>query len=132
MGNRAVIQFGPDPDALGIYLHWNGGPESVNAFLDYAKEVGLRVDDYGVARLAQVIGNYFGGILSVGVGLARDLDRDNWDNGTYVLAAGTWDVAARLYAPEPEGPYDPAYYDAVLSDVREANDRHFKDVPVAA
>ena len=35
MGNRAVLEF---KDGTGIYLHWNGGPESVLAFLDAAKE----------------------------------------------------------------------------------------------
>lgn len=80
MGNRAVIQF---KDGTGIYLHWNGGPESVLAFLDAAKTFKLRNDDYGQARLIQIIGNFFGGSLSLGVGKASTLDRDNGDNGTY-------------------------------------------------
>lgn len=80
MGNRAVIQF---KDGTGIYLHWNGGPESVLAFLDAAKTFKLRNDDYGQARLIQLIGNFFGGSLSLGVGEASTLDRDNGDNGTY-------------------------------------------------
>lgn len=90
MGNRAVIQFGHGEDALGIYLHWDGSPETVDAFLTYAAEKGVRTDDYGVARLTQIIANYIGGDLSIGVGLARNLDRDNYDNGTYVLSDGTW------------------------------------------
>ncbi len=37
MGNRAVITASKSKDSgLGIYLHWNGGIESVVAFLDVA------------------------------------------------------------------------------------------------
>lgn len=82
MGNRAVIQF---KDGTGIYLHWNGGPESVLAFLDTAKLFKVRGDDYGQARLIQIIGNFFGGTLSLGVGKASTLDRNNHDNGTYLV-----------------------------------------------
>lgn len=69
MGNRAIIAF--EGMKTGLYLHWNGGPESVYAFLDYAdqtvgKERGWD-DNYCVARLCQIIGNYFGGALSLGL-----------------------------------------------------------------
>ena len=43
MGNRAVIttrKAGVNPansDATGVYLHWNGGRDSVEAFLAYCK-----------------------------------------------------------------------------------------------
>ena len=83
MGNRAVVEF---KDGTGIYLHWNGGPESVLAFLDTAKHFKVRTnEDYGVARLVQIIGNFFGGTLSLGVGRAEGMDKDNWDNGTYYV-----------------------------------------------
>lgn len=91
MGNRAVIALGAGQDAIGVYLHWNGGPESVLAFLDAAKELGVRPpgDDapYFFARFAQLIGNYFGGTASIGVDRLRNLDCDNGDNGLYVLDA---------------------------------------------
>ena len=101
MGNRAVIAFQEEnwntvqPDSVGIYLHWNGGPDSVTAFLDAAKQLGVRPDDYGVARLCQIIGNWFGGTLSLGIGKCRTLDTDNGDNGTYVvdLKNHGWEIA---------------------------------------
>ena len=43
MGNRAVITTSRSTDpqhdssSIGIYLHWNGGPTSVQSFLDYCK-----------------------------------------------------------------------------------------------
>tara|TARA_Y100001937_G_scaffold110373_1_gene155896 strand:+ start:30 stop:440 length:411 start_codon:yes stop_codon:yes gene_type:complete len=89
MGNRAVIAFVADDGTqdkdlcLGIYLHWNGGRDSVEGFLEYAKKQGLRSGDYGVARLCQIIGNTFGGTLSMGVDVVCNLDYDNFDNGLY-------------------------------------------------
>jgi len=94
MGNRAVIQF---EDGTGIYLHWNGGVESVLAFLDTAKHFKLRQDDYGQARLIQIIGNFFGGSLSLGVGKASSLDRDNFDNGTYHVNE-SFEIERRQYS----------------------------------
>ena len=89
MGNRAVVAFVGDngeknlDECLGIYLHWNGGRDSVEGFLEYAKKQGLRSGDYGVARLCQIIGNTFGGTLSMGVDVVCNLDYDNFDNGLY-------------------------------------------------
>ncbi len=68
MGNRAIIKG--KGSNLGVYVHWNGGYDSVLAFTQYCKLKGYRspeTDGYGVARLCQVIGNYFGGSCSVGV-----------------------------------------------------------------
>jgi hypothetical protein len=87
MGNRAVITFAKKPTSrsLGIYLHWNGGPESVLAFLEAANYFQVREGDdaYELARMVQIIGNYFGGTTSIGVGVLRSLDCDNGDNGVY-------------------------------------------------
>jgi hypothetical protein len=123
MGNRAVIQFGTDPTtSLGIYCHWNGGIESVKAFLDYAKAAGVgNGEDYTVARVAQIIGNFFGGTNSLGVGLACDSDRDNCDNGTYIIDKLT--IVGREFA-SPDT-WDPAYYSGVFAAVHTANAVHF-------
>jgi hypothetical protein len=88
MGNRAVIAFvndkgKQDKNSVGIYLHWNGGRDSVEGFLQTAKDYGIRSGDYGLARLTQIICNTFPGTLSVGVGIVKKLDCDNWDNGVY-------------------------------------------------
>ena len=104
MGNRAVITtrkagFNPaNSDAMGVYLHWNGGRDSVEAFLAYCKLKKFRSpehDNYGWARLCQVIGNYFGGGLSIGIGPCCTLDCDNLDNGTYIIA--NWEIVGRAY-----------------------------------
>jgi len=92
MGNRAVITF---DKKVGIYLHWNGGRDSVEAFLKYCELKKHRPDDYGVARLAQVIGNFFGGTTSVGVSSYNNMDCDNGDNGVYVVE--NWKITERLF-----------------------------------
>ena len=106
MGNRAVIttqEYLTNPDAIGVYLHWNGGRDSVQAFLLYCKSKGYRPpeeDCYGWARLCQVVGNYFGGGLSIGIDACSRLDCDNWDNGVYIIEG--WEIVDRRFAPEEE------------------------------
>lgn len=101
MGNRAVITT-RNKD-LGVYLHWNGGRDSVEAFLKYCKLKDYRTperDCYGWARLCQVIGNYFGGELSIGIDKYEKLDTDNGDNGVYVIE--NWKIVDRLFIDWPE------------------------------
>ena len=103
MGNRAVITTSKSTDIknstyCGIYLHWNGGRDSVQAFLKYCELKGYRSpekDNYGWARLCQVIGNFFGGELSIGIDSCCSLDCDNWDNGVYIIK--DWKIVGRKY-----------------------------------
>lgn len=100
MGNRAVITTREnfENNGVGIYLHWNGGRSSVEGFLAYCKLKGYRSpsnDCYGWARLAQVIGNFFGGELSVGIDVVNRLDCDNYDNGVYIIDG--WEIVDREY-----------------------------------
>jgi hypothetical protein len=99
MGNRAVITFDktPTPESLGIYLHWNGGPESVLAFLEAANELGVRIGDeqYEFARIVQIIGNFFGGTTSIGVGQLKHLDCDNGDNGLFLVSRAGGKITIR-------------------------------------
>ena len=103
MGNRAVITVAPYAETnIGIYLHWNGGRESVEGFLAAAKALGMRppVGDpyYAMARLVQIIGNFFGGSTSIGIGLCSELDVEA-DNGTYLIG-GDWEIVGRLFFDE--------------------------------
>ena len=93
MGNRAVITSKEnfENNGIGIYLHWNGGRDSVEAFLKYCELRGYRSptdDNYGWARLCQVIGNFFGGSTSIGIDVVNNLDCDNWDNVVYIIEGG--------------------------------------------
>ena len=101
MGNRAVITTRHKD--IGIYLHWNGGRDSVEAFLKYCELKGVRppeTDNYGWARMCQIIGNFFGGELSIGIDQYDRLDKDNGDNGVYVIE--NWKIVDRLFIDWPE------------------------------
>lgn len=93
MGNRAVITFMQNASAPCIYLHWNGGRASVEAFLRAARDLGMRrIDSQNQHKImdamAEMIGrNFFGN--DVGLSVYRqsycNADKDNGDNGLYVL-----------------------------------------------
>lgn len=119
MGNRAVItddlkiknyktELKNRCDKIGIYLHWNGGRDSIEAFLEYCKARRFRgfCDDYGKARLVQVISNFFCGGSSVGVGILRELDCDNYDNGVYIVDDGFNIVGRKYHTGKEQNVYD--------------------------
>ena len=91
MGNRCLIAFKEKESTKKkeevpcIYLHWNGGRDSVEAFLDATKRLGVRTNDqfYGMARLTQIISNFMGGTLSIGISNVGDWALDFLDNGIY-------------------------------------------------
>lgn len=100
MGNRAVITTKEnwDYDGVGLYLHWNGGRDSVEAFLKYCELKGYRKptdDSYGWAYLCGVITNYFGDGLSCGIDVLHNLDYDNGDNGMYIIDG--WEIVDRVH-----------------------------------
>ena len=103
MGNRAVITASKSRDVaesndIGIYLHWNGGRDSVEAFLKYCELKRYRnpsEDNYGWARLCQVIANYLGGETGVGIDNCCHLDCDNGNNGVYIIEG--WKIVGRQY-----------------------------------
>lgn len=107
MGNRAIVK--PEGQDIGVYLHWNGGIDSVTAFLKYCELRGFRGfdDSYGMARFTQVVTNFFGGGLSVGIetGVKETKEYAEWiDNGIYVVKG--WDIVRRVGGFEGREGYD--------------------------
>ena len=101
MGNRAIIKA--KNSDVGVYLHWNGGINSVTAFLEYCKLKGYRnfggeySDGYGMARFVQVVSNFFGGSDSIGIvsNVKETVDyAKGLDNGIYVVDG--WDIVKRI------------------------------------
>lgn len=124
MGDRAVITASEDVDVknsndIGVYIHWNGDINWVTAFLKYCKQQGFRIpekDNYGWARLCQVIGNYFGADgLSVGIDKCCNLDCDNYDNGVYIIKK--WEIIGRKYKPDWEEKVDENMVDDIIHDI---------------
>lgn len=97
MGNRAVIIT--KDERIGVYVHWNGGRDSIEAFLTYCKIRNYRrpeQDNYGWASLVTVISNFFGNTgSSIGVDTVEHLDCDNRDNGVYVIE--NWEIVGRKF-----------------------------------
>lgn len=128
MGNRAVIGFISkegikNKDSVGIYLHWNGGRDSVEGFLATAKQYGVRTSEsYGVARLIQIISNTFGGTLSVGVDQIKKLDCDNYDNGLYWVD-NNFNIVGREYNRYTEQSEYPLK--EFIEECKKVNDPHF-------
>ncbi|MBQ9002256.1 MAG: hypothetical protein IJ131_10985 [Eggerthellaceae bacterium] len=94
MGNRAVITT-PEK-RIGMYLHWNGGRDTIEPLLAYCEMQGYRppsTDCYGWARMAQVIGNFFGGSLSVGIDDYERIKGAGDDSGVYVIDG--WKIVGR-------------------------------------
>ena len=112
MSNSGIIVF-EDNKELGLYLHWNGGIDSVTAFLEYCKLKdyrdfgGKNADGYGLARFCQVVSNFFGGTTSIGIetDVKETEDYAKWmDNGIYIVDG--WDISKRISPSEGNEGYD--------------------------
>ena len=108
MGNRAVVCFDKfKPTRIAIYLHWNGGRDSIEAFLKATRILmGDRLGDesYAQARFIQVIGTAMVGNLSFGIGTCKQYGKDQ-DNGVYVIDSETMTIKDRIFSDwyEEEG-----------------------------
>ena len=90
MGNRAFIA--PRGASIGVSLQWNGGRDSVEAFLKYAELSGLPglgPHGEGLAGLTTIIANFFGNtgysVYLEPCSALRPEDSDPGDNGVYVI-----------------------------------------------
>ena len=72
-------------------------------YIEIFREVGISItdidevkqDNYGWARLCQVIANFFGNGLSVGIDKLENVDCDNGDNGMYIIK--DWEIIGREF-----------------------------------
>ena len=98
MGNCAVITT--RKREIGVYLHWNGGRDTVEPLLKYCELQGYRSpssDGYGWARMCQVMGNFLGGSHSLGIGdYTTDKRMSPGDNGIYIIEG--WKIVDRIFA----------------------------------
>ncbi len=129
MGNRAVVSV--EGSKVGVYLHWNGGIESVAAFLRAAKDLGVREPtgdtSYFYARFVQIAANYFGGTTSIGIDALTSLDKNNGDNGHYIVGEG-FKIVDRKHTVKGWAAHqiDMERSDAIYSEVMKANKAIFE------
>lgn len=109
MGNRAVVTTktagGFCEESIGVYLHWNGGRDSITAFLKYCELQGFTSPDdkystYGWSQFAQIVSNYFGGKTSLRIDKCKNLDCDNYDYGVYFIE--NWQIVGREFMRHEE------------------------------
>ena len=119
MGNRAVVTTksatGFCESEMGVYLHWNGGRDSITAFLKYCELQGFKspeVDSTSWVKFQQVILNFNEGLSTVKVDFCKNLDCDNGDNGVYLIE--NWQIVGRKFMEhEEQNEYE--LLDALLS-----------------
>lgn len=99
MGSRALIEFdevdklGNDTPKLQIYLHNCSNEEWMMAYCEAARHLiyNHRPHDvhYNAARFVQMIGNYFGGNLSIGIHQRGFIDENKFplDNGIWIISS---------------------------------------------
>jgi hypothetical protein len=114
MGNRGNVVFvAGERISPTIYLHWNGGPESVYAFLRELDRRGVRADgEYEAARFVQIVGEFFDysgtepqhsglslGIIAGPTAITpealAEVFTDAGDNGFYVVERGSGEPLKR-------------------------------------
>lgn len=102
MGNRSIVTFkGDDMCNTGVYLHWNGGPESVCAFARVMLERGWTRSDYATARFAAVAIEFFdqvGDCSGHSVGIIEADSGAGDDNGVFEI-----DFASNLAVQKHKG-----------------------------
>ena len=90
MSNSGIIVFEDNKD-LGLYLHWNGGRDSVEAFLQYCrltkKTGGFQ---YGLPSLFQIIKNWS---IELGDIITNPFNYGT-DNGLYIIDK-KWNILDR-------------------------------------
>jgi hypothetical protein len=110
MGNRACVVFKDEVvHSPAVYLHWNGGPESVYAFLEALERGGGLSQDpvRTAARFTQLVGNFFGGNLSLAL---FPIEADRWeltdpgDNGIYLVTLSDSPLSMRRLVEGVEWP----------------------------
>ena len=122
MGNRATVIFtdGKKSFSPAVYLHWNGGPESVYGFLEELNRRKIRADqEYECARFIELVGEFFDqdeiGGLSLGVMNGPKSDKpedlvkirtDHGDNGFYLVNRTNGDMQVRRFHEKMSGDWN--------------------------
>lgn len=87
MGNRAIIATSIVNTSKAIYTHWNGGRDSIEGYLCYAKIKGVKT----IEGLQEIMKPHSGAeIVGYGKGTRED-------NGVYLIDLESMIITARLY-----------------------------------
>ena len=124
MGNRAVINM-VDSD-VAIYLHWNGGRDTVEPVLQVAKEYGLTGDNAGMNDLYKMFHNMLASDMAETAYVGRVEEYNGsaiGDNGTYIIDK-SFNIIDRLdFENEEQQIY---LFEDIYDWTRKENDKYFK------
>ena len=116
MGNRAHVIFHDEKNkeiSPAVYLHWNGGPESVYSFLDELERRKVRNDtEYAPARFVAIVSEFFDSekYTSLSLGVTNGPEEitpaalepfNHGDNGVYVVAMNNGNQRMRRFKGHP-------------------------------
>ena len=114
MGNRGVIRLNQPGMEQYLYLHWQGGRDSVEGFLEVAKELRLPPNNQGLKALAHIINdvafeqtefNWPEKQLTVYIEEGSGEGKDLGDHGIYVVDLD-WNIVGREGRNQEEGYLD--------------------------
>lgn len=100
MGNRAVITT--EDEEWGLYTHTHGNRGFVDGALNYAR---MKYPEWaGPCGRLRILRDIFQNVAGEGgliLGGYTRLDRDNGDNGVYIINS-YWEIIGRKYTQYPE------------------------------
>lgn len=114
MGNRGVIRLNQPGMEQYLYLHWQGGRDSVEGFLEVAKELRLPPNNQGLKALAHIINDvafeqtefdWPEKQLTVYIHEGSGEGQDLGDHGIYVVDLD-WNIVGREGRNQEEGYLD--------------------------
>jgi len=141
MGNRATVIFTDESEkeiSPAVYLHWNGGANSIYSFLEEMEKRGVRTSlDYSCARFIHIVGDFFDidSISSLSLGVvdgpkainAEELSKvrtDHGDNGFYIICRSNGKVRRFI---EHYGVDDGGVFECTLRELSEDEVKEEKD-----
>ena len=124
MGNRATVIFTDESEesiSPAVYLHWNGGADSIYAFLAEMDKRDIRNDQcYECARFIHIVGDFFDQETITGLSLGvvdspktitpehlSTVKTDHGDNGFYIIHRGEDGIRMKRFI---EGHKDGKYF----------------------
>lgn len=102
MGNRATITTKDGVNKFGLYVHWNGGRDTVEAVLNYlvTQDITFETELDFLREVKEVYKFAFGNKYDINIWEQCDLD--NYDNGVFILDKDKVQIIGRMYAPTTE------------------------------
>ena len=126
MGNRMTMSFEADAENTCVYTQWNGGPESVMALVQYARETQAQGESVKGAYLRTLKLFASDGNSQPAIGTFSEWGgAANYDNGHYSLST-EWELSHWPEGWDSEYPTPPKF--PKLRDTREWQQNQYYNI----